>query len=244
MSDDEEFSISRLHHKHQGENRPAPSTPEGNQIAPRPAASGGTIVTPPRPQSAGRLPFDPKRVWRVLRRHTGWALATGLVAGAGTFAAARHFLPYEATAQLMIRELPSLPASDGYKPQSLNSATLLGLLRSPDLFAAIATNIQPGRSLQELLANTGLHPNPDSDLLELTGKGPTPASAVELANQYARQAVSFTRERRRLEALELSDSLRDRLRAAGDRLEETNRRLLEFSRQHNVVEKGMGGRRR
>jgi uncharacterized protein involved in exopolysaccharide biosynthesis len=163
-------------------------------------------------------------------------LATGLVAGAGTFAAARHFLPYEATAQLMIRELPSLPASDGYKPQSLNSATLLGLLRSPDLFAAIATNIQPGRSLQELLANTGLHPNPDSDLLELTGKGPTPASAVELANQYARQAVSFTRERRRLEALELSDSLRDRLRAAGDRLEETNRRLLEFSRQHNVVD--------
>ncbi|HVR35639.1 MAG TPA: hypothetical protein VMS21_07285 [Methylomirabilota bacterium] len=172
----------------------------------------------------------------ALRRRAGWALALGLVAGAGTFAAARHFLPYEANAQLMFRELPSLPAADAYQPQSLNSATLLGLLRSPDLFATIATNIQPRRSVHELLAITALHPNPDSDLLELTGKGPTPASAVELVNQYARQAVSFTRERRRLEALELSDSLRARLMAAGDRLEEANRRLLEFSRQHNVVD--------
>ncbi len=158
--------------------------------------------TPGRPAAAPAFSIDATSVlepvlrrWRSLLFGGGVAMAAGLALGLGVW-----HRSYTCTAQLVRYDPPV--ASDAFHPQALATPTLVSMLQAPDLLQHIGREFQPVLSAKQLAGRLQLTAERNTDIVSVAVSGDEPKSVAALANLYCREAVKFTQETQRAEAVE------------------------------------------
>ncbi len=135
----------------------------------------------------------------ILRRRKWIVLLPPLVAGMLAFFISASDSPvYRAKAQILVDRTSLVTAITQVGDPSLGDPnrflkTQASIARSPELAARVATDL--GVSPQAVLQKTDVTPSSDADLLTVAADDRSGADAVRLANTFAREFTSFTKER-------------------------------------------------
>jgi hypothetical protein len=200
MKEDDDLSISALRNK-RGEsptfyNSKADDQDTRGKLPPSPTQ----VNVESAPGKKGSLLFDSRRLVGGLILRWYWMLLPGVfLAGIGVVVALLT-IPYKAKIQLLRQPLPTLSASgnsaDSLKPRELNSATLLGLLRSVELLRNISESkthrIDPPVTFEELDKGAVILPERNSDIVTVEiGVQGSRQRVVEVANLYLAEVHKF-----------------------------------------------------
>jgi protein involved in polysaccharide export with SLBB domain/capsular polysaccharide biosynthesis protein len=144
--------------------------------------------------SAAKSKFDVWMALEVLANRWDWLFLGAVIFAAGFFYFGWTFIQpkYTATAQLLRYETPG--ASEFFRATPMTPETFSGLIRSPELFDRVGTNVVPAIPAEKFGKMIKIDPQPDSDLVKVTFAAGKPGEAVELLNKYLDEAVAFTRE--------------------------------------------------
>jgi protein involved in polysaccharide export with SLBB domain/capsular polysaccharide biosynthesis protein len=99
---------------------------------------------------------------------------------------------YTAPAQLIRYDSPNAEQVFGVRQAA--PETLPSILHSPDLLQHVGAEAKPPVAADVLMQNLRVMPEHDSDIIVITLTAQNPATAVDLANLYAREAVRFTQD--------------------------------------------------
>src|SRR5215468_8602361 len=83
--------------------------------------------------------------------------------------------------------------------------TFAGLLRSPELLRRVGAQADPPIPPEKLTKFIKIEPEPDSDLVKVQLAAFEPHEAVDLLNEFLKQAVDFTKEFQKNQAAKLSN---------------------------------------
>lgn len=175
----------------------------------RPGASSGRNApgrgAPSHPASdedTAAFSVDAMSLLRPASRRWYWVLLGGLLgAGLGVAAGLWLWKPYyTATAQIVRLEPPL--ATDAYRPQPVSGYTLVGMIQSPEVFKKLGRKHTPPLSGAELAARVRVLPERQSEIITISTTANDPASAVNLANLFNQEVITFTQEYQRNEAQE------------------------------------------
>jgi len=185
------------------------SPEEISQVLRSRPADPGARAEAARERSAPRPALDAWALLDCLRQRWLW-----LVAGAGVLAltgglAAWALCPisYTCTAQ-MIRYDPPV-ASEAFRPRALTTATLLGLVESTEVLKRMGAQLHPPQIPAQLARQLQVTLDRQSDITMVAASGRDPQATADLVNLYCREAIRYTQELQRQEAVE-ADSYANR----------------------------------
>jgi protein involved in polysaccharide export with SLBB domain/capsular polysaccharide biosynthesis protein len=180
-----------------------------------------------------KVPFDFIRILDALKNRWKWWLGAGLFLGALGFFAGFSKSNYLVSMQLMRREIPvAFRASengDSFKPQYLSEATLMTVLKAPEVLRR--TSVSAKTSISAAAISYGLTANAEAgaELIDLNFSSPLPPQqSVDLLNLYADQLVKFSQEMQSREAREVAGYLGDKLSSVERELATVNKGMNEF----------------
>jgi Mrp family chromosome partitioning ATPase len=136
----------------------------------------------------------------VVRRRKWIVIVPPIVAALLAFYVSSKQSPlYQASAQILVDRTSLVSAITQVGDPSLGDPnrflqTQANIGRSPELAAIVAGHVRgmtPGR----VLAETGITPSADADLLSVAAQDRSPAMAVRLANTFAQDFTTFTKDR-------------------------------------------------
>ncbi len=156
-----------------------------------------TPVTPPEKPGFN---LDAGSLLRPASRRWYWVLIGGLVGAAAGVALGLWLwkVEYVANAQLITYEPPV--ASDAFKPQKVSGPTLVGMIRSPEVFNRIGPHMNPPTSGGALQGRVNLGLERQSEIVNVQARAATPQEAVQLANLYNQAVMDLTKDHQRHEA--------------------------------------------
>lgn len=215
---------------------PPPSPP-----APVPPAAPPPPEKPPESQGMD-LPVDPFRLLGGIWQRRLW-IVIGAFLGLIALTAVgflRTETRYQVSAQLIKREVPNSfragEIGEAFKPRTLSSATLIGLASSANVLARVAESSNPPISLGMLRQSTEVAEQRGTDYLYLTLSGYDSAEAtVALANLWAEEVVTYTREMQSRESREIRQYLQQEMANNQAELERVGTGLLEFTQREGLV---------
>ncbi len=180
-----------------------------------------------------KLPFDFVRILDALKDKWKWWLGAGLACAVIGLCAGFQGAYHIVSLQLMRREIPvafrASETGDSFKPQFLSDATLMDILKSPEVLRRtsekVESKISPGALSMGLTAaaETG------AELINLdfsTRLGPN--DAVQVLNLYAEELVKFTQEMQSREAKEVAGYLSEKLASVEKEMASVNKGMNEF----------------
>ncbi len=191
-------------------------------------------------ESGFKVPFDFIRILDALKNSWKWWLGAGLLLGAVGFMAGYAGKTYIVSLQLMRREIPvafrASEMGDTFKPQYFSDATLMDLLKAPEVLRRAAAKVNPQITPGDLSYGLTAAGEPGAELLNLdfTTHLP-PQRAVDALNIYANELVKFTQEMQSREAKEVAGYLNDKLTSVERELETLNRGMNEFSAEEKFA---------
>lgn len=216
-------------------------TPTARQLPPggdAPAADDRPQV----PRFAFPLPFDPVRLAAgVLSRWPAIVLAALLFGAAGAFLGAKFTHQHHSiSVSLIKRRVPqTMQASEvgqAYRPVELNDATLLAtLLANEPLDAAVkrANNGIPPNRARTLVEARQLE---GTDIFHITYHSPVgPDDALAFSAIWAEEINAYTQRLQQTEALEVRRILQKEVAEIQQRIDDTNREMLEFSQSKDYL---------
>jgi polysaccharide biosynthesis/export protein len=132
-----------------------------------------------------------------------WLAIGAILFGAGFFQLGSwYFKPkFTANAQLLRDET----SSEFFKQTPMTPETFAGLLRSPELLRRVGAQADPPIPPEKLTKLIKIEPEPDSDLVKVQLAAFDPHEAVDLLNEFLKEAVDFTKEFQRNQAAKLSN---------------------------------------
>ncbi|MDF3059258.1 MAG: polysaccharide export protein Wza [Rariglobus sp.] len=116
---------------------------------------------------------------------------------------------YTSTAQL-IRNDPSA-ISELFRPQELATATLVSMIQSPEVLQKTGAQLKPRLSAKQVAARLKISSDHDTDITTITVTAADPATASSLTNRFCDEAVRYTQEIQRQEAINAGDYLQKQL---------------------------------
>lgn len=186
----------------------------------------GLAGTRPKPESApvrvelnGHAPAAAIGFWTIadlVARRWHWLVIGGILGFAGIFELTWLYLPPKFTAltQLLRYETPA--QSDFLKTTPLSSETFAGLIASPDVLRRVAARMARPLPPEVLVKSLKVDADDDSDIVKVYWSARDPRDAVELANLYSGEVVSFTKELQSRQAGEVADDYLKKQVAAMD----------------------------
>ena len=223
---------------------PTPSTP-ASTLSP-PAAAADPAPTKPQPAPVYTPPpvifqgFDLLRIpTGILRRW--WIPVAAGVAGAllGILLGAVLWPPESTVSvRLMSRNPKNFSAgSEAYTPGTLQGATLLGALKSPQVAREVASKFGDGARADELLDMVSVEEVRKTDFVDIIFATPYDAErTAQLARLWGEEALNFTSRLQSDETRETKSYLEEQLRAMQADIESVNTKLTELRRNAGVVD--------
>jgi protein involved in polysaccharide export with SLBB domain/capsular polysaccharide biosynthesis protein len=159
-------------------------------------------MTPPNQPEKPSFNLDAGSLLRPAAKRWYWVLIGGLLGAAGGVALGMWWwkVEYSASAQLITYEPPV--ASDAYKPQKVSGPTLVGMIRSPEVFNRVGPRMNPPVPGGALQSRVTLGLERQSEIVNVQARGRTPEEAVALANLYNQAVIELTQDQQRHEATE------------------------------------------
>jgi protein involved in polysaccharide export with SLBB domain/capsular polysaccharide biosynthesis protein len=156
--------------------------------------------------SNGHRPQSKVDFWVVvdaLTHRWHWLAIGAILFGAGFFELGSwYFKPrFTANAQLLRDDT----SSEFFKQTPMTPETFAGLLRSPELLRQVGVKADPPIPPEKLTKLIKIEPEPDSDLVKVQLAAFEPHQAVDLLNEFLKQAVDFTKEFQKNQAAKLSN---------------------------------------
>ena len=221
---------------------PGPVPPATPIPAAAPAAPGAPGSENAAEAGGMDLPVDPFRLLGGIWQRRLW-IVVGAIVGAILFTAAGYLRTqtrYQVSAQLIKREVPNSfragEIGEAFKPRTLSSATLVGLAASPNVLNRVAQRAEPPISLGMLRQSTEVAEQRGTDYLYLTVSGYDSVEAtVQLANIWAEEVVTYTREMQSRESREIRQYLQQELDSNQAQLERVGQGLLDFTQREGLV---------
>ena len=136
----------------------------------------------------------------IVRRRKWIVIVPPIVAAVlAFFVSSSHSPLYKASAQILVDRTSVVTAITNVGDPSLGDPnrflqTQADIARSPELAAIVAGHV-PGLSPGRVLGETGVTPSADADVLSVHAQDRSPAMATRLANTFAQDFASFTKER-------------------------------------------------
>src|SRR6266481_1691751 len=132
-----------------------------------------------------------------------WLAIGAILFGAGFFELGSwYFKPkFTASAQLLRDDT----SSEFFKQTPITPETFAGLLRSPELLRRVGAQADPPIPPEKLTKCIKIEPEPDSDLVKVQLAASDPHEAVDLLNEFLKQAVDFTKDFQKSQAAKLSN---------------------------------------
>jgi protein involved in polysaccharide export with SLBB domain/capsular polysaccharide biosynthesis protein len=116
---------------------------------------------------------------------------------------------FTSTAKLVRYDPPV--ATDAFKPQPLATPTLIGMIMSPDVLQHVGDDLNPPLSAKELSGRLNLTPERNSDIVTVTASGDDPAALTRLVNRFDSEALRYTQNMQRKEAVEADNYVAQQL---------------------------------
>ena len=245
MSDPGELSFRAVRDKRARQGSPLMLEPTAVHTRPVPRPVTPRAEPPPAAPSGSPAP-------RAKRWMNAARLATALnnrkhqiFISAGTLAViaffAGHFLSdYHVHLTLVAREAsPAFVAGlegEPYRPRPLTPATLVSLMESPELARRVAAKTRPPLRADALAKQVRAEALRNTDLVALTVAGKHPQPLVDLANRYANEAVTLTKELQLAEASRMNSFCREQLAAMDEELQQANAALVKFQNETKLVD--------
>lgn len=158
---------------------------------------------PPRVESPRASPlFDFGSMIEAIAIRWRWVLTGGLILFlVGVGVSSLIWRPTYTVAAQLNRYDPPL-ASDAFKPQAITTATLLGMISSPEVLQKTGNDRASSLSPENVDGSLKLSEDRTSGLITLTTTGKSRADAVRIANLFCLEIIKFTQTIQKKEALE------------------------------------------
>src|SRR5437899_3857686 len=132
-----------------------------------------------------------------------WLAIGAILFGAGFFELGSWYIKPKFTANAQL--LRDDTSSQFFKQTPMTPETFAGLLRSPDLLRRVGAQADPPIPPEKLTKLIKIEPEPDSDLVKVQLAAFEPHEAVDLLNEFLKQAVDFTKDFQKSQAAKLSN---------------------------------------
>jgi protein involved in polysaccharide export with SLBB domain len=188
----------------------------------------------PQAEGAMNLPFDPMRLVEAVMRNLWLCALVGMVLGGAMFAFLSMRPHTMASIDLIRRDAPVLfrgtEGSESYKPVVYLDATILNLVKSPEVVRRISarTPMELGKTIPASQLGVELWANqtPQSDLITLGYKGgENITNASKLTYMYADEAVKYLKEMQAREGSEMASYISRKLEVVERDLAENEKEL-------------------
>lgn len=181
-----------------------------------------------------RFPFDPWRLYGALKRNLGWILAAGTILAIAGFCLALFVVQFKVNVPLIRTTSNAVRVENApivqWTPREYSEQTLYAFMKSSEVLNRVVekSSTDPllapvGVSAKTLADSISLKPTPNPDFVQMSMEafGPLPAM-VKLANMYAEEVSSYTREIQTREAKAVNELLREQV----DRVNEKRNLLV------------------
>jgi capsular polysaccharide biosynthesis protein len=240
MSDERnEFSLAEIR-KRRGETLPARTAIPVAPTAPvliqenTPAQTHAPILV-----RKSILPFDPWRVFSMLKQQWRWLV----LSGCGCALLGALFGWFTSTSSinltLVLRDLnATFTAGQGeaYRPSQLAVQTMVDLMTSPELVRRVAARCNPPMSGTVLRERVSATLTQEKDLVTLTISGKGRRKLVELAELYADEAAKLGREQQVAEVSRMNQFYKDRIAAADREMAQVQAELTRFQKESGTID--------
>ncbi len=244
MSDPSELSFSAVRDKRARQG--SPLTLERTTVNTQPVSRPAIPAEPPPASPAAnsttrsRKRFDPERIAVALKeRRQQIFLAAGALSVLA-FLAGYFMSNYHARVTLVARDASTAFVAglegEPYRPQQLTSATLVNLMESSELARRVAATTKPPMPAAALAGKVKAEALHATDLVALTIAGKNRQPLVDLANSYANEAVSLTKELQLAEAARMNTFCRAKLAVMDKELQQANTALVKFQNETKLVD--------
>jgi polysaccharide export outer membrane protein len=181
-----------------GENSADAHSPNSHRNSAHSSANGSHANTH---RSAPKVDF-----WVVvdaLTHRWHWLAIGAILFGAGFFELGSWYIKPKFTANAQL--LRDDTSSEFFKQTPMTPETFAGLLRSPELLRRVGSQADPPIPPEKLTKLIKIEPEPDSDLVKVQLAAFEPHEAVDLLNEFLKQAVDFTKDFQKSQAAKLSN---------------------------------------
>jgi protein involved in polysaccharide export with SLBB domain/capsular polysaccharide biosynthesis protein len=137
-----------------------------------------------------------------------WLAIGAIVFGAGFFELGSWYIKPKFTANAQL--LRDDTSSEFFKQTPMTPETFAGLLRSPELLRRVGAQADPPIPPEKLTKLIKIEPEPDSDLVKVQLAAFEPHEAVDLLNEFLKEAVAFTKDFQKSQAAKLSNDYLDK----------------------------------
>src|SRR5215468_4726456 len=154
----------------------------------------------------GNRPNSKVDFWVVvdaLTHRWHWLAIGAILFGAGFFELGSWYIKPKFTANAQL--LRDDTSSEFFKQTPMTPETFAGLLRSPELLQRVGTQADPPIPPEKLTKLIKIEPEPDSDLVKVQLAATDAQEAVDLLNEFLKQAVDFTKDFQKNQAAKLSN---------------------------------------
>jgi protein involved in polysaccharide export with SLBB domain/capsular polysaccharide biosynthesis protein len=132
-----------------------------------------------------------------------WLAIGAILFGAAFFELGSWYIKPKFTANAQL--LRDDTSSEFFKQTPMTPETFAGLLRSPELLHRVGAHADPAIPPEKLTRLIKIEPEPDSDLVKIQLAAFEPHEAVDLLNEFLKQAVDFTKDFQKSQAAKLSN---------------------------------------
>jgi len=240
-----------------------PDRPEGSRG--QVVRQGTTALAEPIAAEKPASHFDVNEVWRVLMKWRWLILGVLIASVAVSIVVTISTTPvYRSTATLEINTQPLqvMQQQTDVQPASRNEAqflaTQIGLLSSRTLAERVMRTIgladdeafvkgyanrgdREGAAVAKLMSHFEVTPLRGSNLIMIGFSDPDPARAARIINAYSQGFIDSTLERRYNATAFARQFLQSRLDATRTKLEASERALVSYAREQNILSLGSGG---
>ncbi len=189
---------------------------------------------------APRLFCDPWRILSALMLRSRLLFGVAGIAALGAGLLGYLQSNYSVRLMLVPRETSpnpeTTPETELFRPSQFNAATLVTLMRSPELLRRAAVSAQPPGSADSLSGRLTVEQLPNTDLVALTVTGKQRQSLVDLANAVAYQAVALGRGLQMAEADQMNQFCRAKVSALEEQLRKVNDELTNFQNTEKLAD--------
>lgn len=156
-------------------------------------------------------PFNPRSLLTAVVARRWWVIiAGGVFLILGLAGAAAIWRPVY-TVSIQLRRYESPLASDAYRPESISTTALLGMVSMPEVLHKTGAAMSPPVPGESLLSRVKLTEERTNDLTTVTATGKTLGSAVDLVNRFSQEMVRFTQAMQRRDATEANRMIKAEL---------------------------------
>lgn len=189
------------------------------------------------------LPIDPMRFIHGVREQWLWFLILPFALGVlgwilGSIQVQdRYSVSLQLIKSGMSTTIQTTEIGQAFRPRELTDDTLLSTTYSTEVLMRTAERVGPGRTANDVKAMIEIAKQRNTSLFYLTAHSRKSAQdAIEVVTAWADEIIRFTNNLQKEEAEQMEAFIAEQLRAIDLQLENVNKEILRFAREHSFVD--------